>query len=395
MKTGTKILIGNWFIVILFIALGTFCFINIKELRKNTYKEIDNHLTVKNIIEIKTLITDLESIEKEFLITGEDDLISPYKKTEERLTRKVKETEERLRNKNNSEESDWIEKIIRLIQQWNEIASKEIEIKNKIKILINSETDSKLMNELEKEIDNFIDKEMINFRKSENTNESVPVLIKKNIEIRLLLSDLKNVVSRFLLTGESEYLLEYSEKKEKISDHINEINSLLPKDNQEHLRYIRKIKELSENWYETAASKTEIRKESDSLISKGPGREIIKELYNEFEAFIAYKENLFTEYREHNIKKEEEQTQILPAIAGIAFLLATLISLIIARNIKADRAVSEQSPCSRKYEIKEGIEVYKIANAINDSVGEMTKITALLQEVSDSLKKKHQKWDME
>jgi len=395
MKTGTKILIGNWFIVILFIALGTFCFINIKELRKNTYKEIDNHLTVKNIIEIKTLITDLESIEKEFLITGEDDLISPYKKTEERLTRKVKETEERLRNKNNSEESDWIEKIIRLIQQWNEIASKEIEIKNKIKILINSETDSKLMNELEKEIDNFIDKEMIDFRKPENTNGSVSALIKKNIEIRLLLSDLKNVVSRFLLTGESEYLLEYSEKKEKISDHINEINSLLPKDNQEHLRYIRKIKELSENWYETAASKTEIRKESDSLISKGPGREIIKELYNEFEAFIAYKENLFTEYREHNIKKEEEQTQILPAIAGIAFLLATLISLIIARNIKADRAVSEQSPGLRKYEIKEGIEVYKIANAINDSVGEMTKIAVLLQEVSDSLKKKHQKWDME
>ncbi len=394
MKTGTKILIGNWFIVTLFIALGTFCFINIKELRKNTYKEIDNHLTVKNIIEIKALITGLESIEKEFLITGEDDLITPYKKTEERLIRKVRETEERLKNKNNPEESDWFEKIRRLIQQWNEIAAKEIEIKNKIKILINSETDSKLMNELEKEIDNFIDTEMINFRKPENTNEPVPVLIKKNIEIRVLLADLKNGVSRFLLTGKSEHFLEYSYAKEKISDHINEINSLLPKDNQEHLRYIRKIKELSENWYETAASKTELRKESDSLISKGPGREIIKELYNEFEAFINYKENLFTEYREHNIKKEEEQTQILPASAGIAFLLATLISLILARNIDvspANRAVSD----SKKYEIREGIEVCKIANAINGSVGELTKIAVLLQEVSDSLKKKHQKWDME
>jgi len=407
MKAGTKILLGNWLIVTLFILIIILGLINIREIINDSYKVMDNHIIIKNIIEMKTLITDLEAREREFLITGENDLIAPYKEKEDMLIKKVLETEELLKSKNNPEESDWLEKIRGLIQQRKEIAAKKIEIRNKIRILIDSEAENNVINDMEKESDNFIDTELVNFRKIMNTNEAVksdyPVLVKKNIEIRLLLADMKNGVSRFLITGKPEHLIKYSEAKEKFSNQINEIESMLLKDNQEHLQYIRKIKELSDNWYETVASKTEIRKELDSLISKGPGREIMKEIYNEFETFIVYKENIFTEHRRDYIKGDSDLVRIIMSSVGITVIFSLIISLILARSVSKSlpkkSKVSRQQPSQQPsyiagYEIKQGNEIYQIANAVNNSVGELTKIAVLLQEVSDSLKKRHQKWEV-
>jgi CHASE3 domain sensor protein len=230
-----------------------------------------------------------------------------------------------------------------------------------------------------------------------DTNEPVkpahPMLLKKMTEIRLLIADLKGNMNHFLLTGNLLYDLPYPQMIEEISIQIEEIKALLEKESSNQLQYIQKTEALFKNWHEAAISKAEVRKELETLIDKGPGVKIMASLENEFETFIDSRNNIFTFQCQDYMKKESDMIRIVGAGSGIAVMFALLISFFLARSI-AQTGQSRKGSYVTGYEMRKEDEIHQVAYAINNSVGELTKIAVLLQEISDELKRKSQKWEM-
>ncbi|MGE0085469.1 MAG: methyl-accepting chemotaxis protein [Desulfococcaceae bacterium] len=168
MSLTQKLILSNFFPVMLIVILGCVATFSIKSLLNNNYWVGHTHEVINNILRIKNLIVDMETGERGFLITGNDKFLEPYIEGKKNITELIEVLKKKVND--NPEQVTRLGKIEKNINSWVEkVSIPEINARkdvisgsktmNDIVLLIESGTGKKMMDELRSQINEFTDTE--------------------------------------------------------------------------------------------------------------------------------------------------------------------------------------------------------------------------------------------
>jgi len=213
---------------ILFVALyGAFSFYGLSSLQSSNKWVKHTQDVIFSALEIEKLAVDLETGERGFLLTGQNEFLEPYNGAKNRLFRRISETKSLVSD--NPHQVERLSEIEEQIEQWlREIANPEIQLREDVRAgeaaasrlvtAIKGGEGKKILDGIRAHLDDL----NVMFATSENH-------IAKNfvMSIAKRLVDQETGQRGFLLTGDDDYLAPYNEGKKSLSGDIESLHSLI------------------------------------------------------------------------------------------------------------------------------------------------------------------------
>jgi methyl-accepting chemotaxis protein/coenzyme F420-reducing hydrogenase delta subunit len=292
---GTKMILGSSFPLLLVIILGIVCMINIRSLLETSARVDYSHRIMGSAKDIDKIISDLESGERGFLISGKGEFLKSYTNGNKNLHNKIETSAQLV--KDFPKQVERLQKINKLIDQWNEAAAQpEIAKRRQVAVTIKNDqyVKQKLASGIGKdkieEVAIHLESLDIDFLNSENMGGTNLIMtITTDIE------NLKSGMRGFLITGKEEFLLKYQNAKDAFYRHEKFVHQIIEAtfDREETVEFFESMQQLLAKWMDEYASPLiEKRKnisnndaEFDNIITKIDSNDSFK-ILDEIEFFI-------------------------------------------------------------------------------------------------------------
>jgi CHASE3 domain sensor protein/putative methionine-R-sulfoxide reductase with GAF domain len=400
-KVGQKIIMGYIAILVLMIGMVFLLFLSLNHLTKDfTFLIEHDQPVLSNAHQLAKLIVDMETGERGFLITGQDEFLEPFEKGMAQFYTLL-ELEKKLVS-DNLVQLARLEKIEILHKKWIDIAANpEISQRREVN---KSSISAEYLQEVLKigvgkgildELRALLDQMEANFVKK-NDLESIILTVK----IAKDMIDQETGQRGFLITGEEHFLEPYHNGKRQLLKDISALQTRLSNDS-DNLALLKKVESLAFQWIEKAAkpeinARVEMNKnpvtmsDVSGMIQAGTGKALLDQIRHEFEIFIKT-ENDLNRQRADEAQQNVIQVRILTlALTLGSFIIGLLLSISISHSITRPlSALTDMGEKMQAGNIKQitDIQTYTIISQITNRQDEIGEIGRTYHALADYFKK--------
>lgn len=325
----TKLSGGLLAIFLIILVAGGLIFMSTATVTRDFDFIIQHDLPViANAQRLQKLIVDMETGQRGFVITGQEEFLEPLIAGEKEFNELIV-IEKQLVSDNPAQVAR-LNKIDSLVKEWiNEAGNKEIEAKRRDLAegpvaLIKSGVGKNILDDLRQEFDDF-------FAAENDLNIIIAVE-----RLQKLVVDAETGQRGFVIVGEDEFLEPYNNA---LIEFDQVLTSLEPQLSGLQAQRLESIADLFQQWDEEAGSKeiaakrTDLAEGSAALIEMGTGKAILDEIRINFEKFIET-ENDLTVSRDEEVQDAVRFDIILTivGILGILFFII-LIGFLLNKNV--------------------------------------------------------------
>jgi len=378
MRISTKVTLGYCLVIMLMCVISAVIYRGVSSI-VDASKWVNHTYEVIRIAEsVSAAMVDMETGQRGFLVTGQDEYLEPYFSGEKRSLELINKGKH-LTSDNPEQGVRWDE-LKKLRSNWiKEVAETEIETRRKVEQgfesvenfkKISSRTVGKMIfDDIRRILQGLDDK----FSAINNTSGSQLITL-----ITLDLVNMETGQRGFLLTGKEESLEPYVAGQKSLDKHLNQATRIIRGTNVTQ-RDINQLSERINDWIKEAAdpeinarrdvnnyplAMTDIKKmmwEGNGKIYMDTIRGVIKDIVDAEEILIAK--------RSEN-QKSSSQFVILTTIIGtiIAILFSIVIAVIVTRSIATPIALIN----NRLKEVINGDLTKRIEINVHDELGQLS-----------------------
>jgi len=344
LKVGKKILIGYIALLVLMGSIVAVLLFSLNNLTKDfTFLVEHDQPVLTNAHRLQTLVVDMETGERGFLITGNEEFLEPYYNAINEFDTLV-EIEKQLVSDNPPQVAG-LEKIIQLHDEWIQKAAKP-EIAKRHEANKATVTATYLQEMLKGEIGKGILDKLRAVLAQMETN----LMTKGDLEsVILTLKIAKDMVEQetgqrgFIITGAENFLEPYQQGQAQLKADILALRPRLANDS-ENLTHLNQVELLSKQWLEKAG-KPEIQARQEmnanpvtiadvsALIQSSIGKRILNKMRTQFVTFIQT-ENQLNAQRVKEVKQQVMLVEFLTLSLTLgAIVIGLLLGIFISRGI--------------------------------------------------------------
>ncbi|MDM8532267.1 CHASE3 domain-containing protein [Anaerolineales bacterium HSG25] len=346
LKIGQKIILGYITLAVLQAIMIIVLLMNLYSLTNSfTFLVEHNQPVLLNAAQLEKLVIDMETGERGFLITGNEEFLEPYNNGLNKFDNLL-ELEKMLVSDNPSQVGA-LEELGRLHDKWQRVAGQpEIAKRREAnKATVSAEHLQEVVREeagktIMDKIRGLLDSMETDFRTADD-----PENIILTVKIAKDMIDQETGQRGFLITGEDNFLEPYNQGRTELVKDIAKLRAKLTNDSTNRTR-LSQIETLATEWIEKAAEpEINARREMDAnpvtmsdviaMIETGTGKSILDEMRGRFVDFIQTEEEL-NKQRSEVATEQANLTYLLGfgVIIG-SFIFGIAIGYFISRNIIA------------------------------------------------------------
>jgi CHASE3 domain sensor protein len=344
LKVGQKIIFGYIILLILMVSIISTLLFNLNNLTQDfTFLVEHDQPVLSNAHKLAKLVVDMETGERGFLITGNDEFLEPYQKGLAEFEVLLKKEQELVRN--NPPQVATLETIGRLHHKWLENAVlPEIAKRREANQAMVSAID--LQEVLKKGVGKGILDELRGIFEQLEANLTAKGDLDSVILVVKLAKDMVDQETGqrgFIITGAENFLEPYHRGKTQLTKHVAALHTRLAKD-ADNRALLEQIKTLVVQWEKKAAEpEIKARREMNAnpitledvavMIEVGTGKRILDKIRFHIEQFIQIEHELNNQ-RSHEAQQNIKQLYILTLSMTLGTLIiGLLLSLSISRGI--------------------------------------------------------------
>ena len=344
LNIGQKMALGYAVLLVFLVALAIIVLTNLSGIVKQFNFVIEHDAPViANVRELSKLVVDMETGQRGFIITGEDEFLEPYNVGTKEFKKLIEKEKELVSD--NPGQVKALEEIEDLVNQWQQkAASPEIALGKTIaKNFIDADYLQKLLangvgKRIVDDIRSVFDEMVDNFRRA--GNEEGVIL---SISMAKDMVDIETGQRGFVITGKDAFLEPYVAGQKRLERHISMLRNLLPGD-ERNLTLLAKVESLANDWFEKAAipeidarqemdKRPETLKDAAALLAAGTGKNILDQIREEFKKFLKVEESL-TIKRYADASGSAIRTRNITIIFLIvSIIFGGVVALLISRSI--------------------------------------------------------------
>ena len=389
LRVGQKIVAGSIITIALVAIIMAVVLINMNTLTNDFNFLVEHDQPVlSNIAELQKLQVDMETGERGFVITGEDEFLEPYNNAQDIFDSLIEE--EKVLVSDNPPQVVRLEEIESLHNDWLRLAA-EPEIAKRREVNLATTTTATLEETLATgvgkgildELRGVLDQMESSFRAADNLDAAILA-----VQIGKDMVDQETGQRGFIITGEESFLEPYNASQERLADHIAELRVLLVDDPANRTR-LDQVESLANDWVVKAgepeiAARREVNAnpatvaDVAAMLEVGTGKDILDDMRVHFDEFTAIE----VELNQQRAADAEQQAQTT-AVLGISFTLLGIaitffLGSYVARNITT--SLDEVTTSAQKIiggdldvevEIRSEDEVGQLAGTFNDMTSQL------------------------
>lgn len=336
LKIGTKIISGYVLLVVLQVILTGVLMVSLYRLT-NEFSFLIQHdqPVLANAFRLEKLVVDMETGERGYLITGQDEFLEPYYNGLQDFSDLMAEEKELVND--NPSQVQLLEDIETLHNQWLEAAAKPAIAKRQ-------EVNEATVNAdyLQRVLRGGVGKSILDEIRGVLTDMEADVTRDDDLDKAILTVKIaKDMVDRetgergFLITGEERFLEPYNAGQQHFSEHTDQLRTRLTGDSG-NLARLNQVEQLAQEWEEKAAlpeinARREMNENSATMddvvamISAGTGKALLDEIRDKFATFIQEEISL-------NQQRSDDATSLANITFAIGFII-TLASVVLGPSI--------------------------------------------------------------
>jgi len=384
--------LGYAVLLVFLVALAIIVLTNLSGIVKQFNFVIEHDAPViANARELSKLIVDMETGQRGFIITGEEEFLEPYNEGASEFEKLIEKEKELVSD--NPGQVKALEKIEDLVSQWQQKAARpEIAIGRKIATnLIDADyLQGLLANGVGKGImDNIraaLDVMIGNFGRTRNKDGMI-----LSVSLAKDMIDLETGQRGFVITGKEEFLGPYLAGQKRLEGHISKLRNLLSGD-ERNLTLLAKVESLANDWFEKAAipeidarqemdKHPETLKDAAALLSTGTGKNILDQIREEFKKFIKVEDDLMIKrYADAsgNAIRTRNVTIILLIVSiifgGVAALLISRSIINPVHELSDAVGIVAKGDLTSKIEVRTKDEIGQLAVGFNQMVEDLRRL---------------------
>ena len=378
LKVGQKIISGSLITILLVIIIITIVLVNMNTLT-NSFNFLVEHdqPVLANVAKLEKLAVDMETGQRGFIITGEDEFLEPYNAAEAIFLDLLEE--EKALVSDNPPQVERLDEISELHNDWLRLAAEpEIAMRREVnEATVISDTLQEILRgrvgkNILDELRNKLSTMEASFTKADNLEAAILA-----VKIEKDMVDQETGERGFIITGEESFLEPYNAGQAALSTNISALRALLTED-ATNSALLDEVETLANDWVEQAA-KPEIaaRREVDAnpatiadvsaMLEVGTGKTILDEMRVLFEEFNQIEVEL-------NEKRSDDATQQAQTTAALAIgftALGIFITFALGSFISRNITLSLESVTESAEKIIEGDFSSEVAVTSQDEVGDL------------------------
>ncbi|MCP4142362.1 MAG: GAF domain-containing protein [Chloroflexi bacterium] len=393
LKVGQKITLGSLITMVIVVIIITTVLINLNTLTNDFSFLVEHDQPVlSNIARLEKLAVDMETGQRGFIITGEEEFLEPYNNAQDIFDSLIEE--EKVLVSDNPPQVERLNKILALHDQWLLLAA-EPEIAKRREVnqatitadalqeILLGEVGKNILDELRGELD-----KMESSLRAKDNLEAVILVV----QIEKDMVDQETGQRGFIITGEESFLEPYTAGQEALESDIAALSVLLAEDSVNRVK-LDKVETLANDWREQAGEpEIAARRAVDAnpatiadvsaMLEVGTGKDILDDMRVLFEEFTQIEVEL-NEQRAADAASQARTTNILAIVFTIIGIVITLtLGFAIAGNITS--SLQDVSESAQK--IIEGDFSSEVEIITQDEVGDLaTTFNAMTEQLSTTL----------
>ncbi len=393
LKVGQKITLGSLITMVIVVIIITTVLINLNTLTNDFSFLVEHDQPVlSNIARLEKLAVDMETGQRGFIITGEEEFLEPYNNAQDIFDSLIEE--EKVLVSDNPPQVERLNKILALHDQWLLLAA-EPEIAKRREVnqatitadalqeILLGEVGKNILDELRGELD-----KMESSLRAKDNLEAVILVV----QIEKDMVDQETGQRGFIITGEESFLEPYTAGQEALESDIAALSVLLAEDSVNRVK-LDKVETLANDWREQAGEpEIAARRAVDAnpatiadvsaMLEVGTGKDILDDMRVLFEEFTQIEVEL-NEQRAADAASQARTTNILAIVFTIIGIVITLtLGFAIAGNITS--SLQDVSESAQK--IIEGDFSSEVEVITQDEVGDLaTTFNAMTEQLSTTL----------
>ncbi|MDM8559186.1 CHASE3 domain-containing protein [Candidatus Parabeggiatoa sp. HSG14] len=341
MKFRTQLWLGNGMVLVLMIIIAGVVYYSINSLLSHSKWVTHTHNVIEHSLLLQKSLIDMETGMRGFLITGKEEFLVPHYEGEKQFEKVIANTKNLVSD--NPEQVERLNKIHQIANQWHE-EFLEVGIAQRKNVIAGAKDADYLQEVLGKEVGKHI-REKIMIVLSELRDNA-----KDNKEIEILILSIANDLLKqqtgergFLIAGKENFLELYHKGREMLKIHLTKMEQLMA-DDPENMKLVNKVKKLTIEWIEKAATplieaRREINKNSTSLkdiaayIETGKGKKFMDEIRELLKQFIDTEQRLLIIRKGKTTKTSKMVINVTLFGTCLAFIFGVIIIIVITHNI--------------------------------------------------------------
>lgn len=222
LRIGGRIVLGFLIVLAMLIIIGVTVFYNIRSVQHNFKWVLHTDIVLRTAEQLKKDVVDMETGERGFAITGNEDFLEPYKngqvdfrKLMEYLQKKVDDNPKQVRRLQDIEDNlnKWIQNVaVPVINKRRQVENNQANI-NEVVIMVQAGKGKEIMDQMRQEFELFIAEENELMKKREKDTETTVASTEFIIILLVLVSIVLVVVLTIVITRSITRPLNYVVEK--------------------------------------------------------------------------------------------------------------------------------------------------------------------------------------
>ncbi len=396
-----KIMSGFFAIMILLLGMGIPVLVN----TYNTDQMFENVVSKDTKILLNTqklikLIVDMETGQRGFIITGEENFLEPYNNGIIEFDKTIKELKELLVD--NIGQLDKLRTIQLSVEKWQNLAAiPEIEMGRKVaksgefREQLNALLAKDQASDLQADIHAILRRIALNFELAGSSRGSIAVL---NVSSNLHKMEAAHL--SYLLTGKANFIDQYKAIKKQIPNQLDKLTSQSAQ-SLKNRKLINELKILVANGIQNNSNTTlslrgeinnspETASDVRTLLANAVGKNILDGIRQDFEEFISYNDQQALIHFKSAKESSSSTIQIIWLIVLLAPIIAIFIGFQLSNSIST--ALEKLIEASRK--IANGEKDVRLSISTNDEIGKLSRqMNYMAANIQESVEKsEEQDW---
>jgi methyl-accepting chemotaxis protein len=398
----TQLYLGNGTVLVLMIIIAVVVYQSIHSLISTSRWVTYTYDVIEQGRILQKSLTDMETGERGFLLTGKEAFLEPYSKGKEIFEEVVVKAQKMIEH--NQELVELLEKTHELADQWDEtVAMPAIEKRKQIadgikdarylEEFLSTGVGKNIMDEIQQIL------EQLQKQTTDSNNQTVELLL---VSLAKKLFEQESGQRGFLITGKEDFLQPYNTGITALEKQLQMLEQHWA-EKPANLQQINKLRQLINQWREKAvAPELAVRREMNkntmhfqdiiAPIEKGDGKKLMDKAQALLESFIAQEKKLLAERQENTMQKAHFAIYVSLYGTLLALFIGILLIALLTRNIMrfVDKViVSSQAVSNEAEEIAQGNlnlsqRTQEQAASLQETAASMEQMTSTVQQNTEN-----------
>jgi methyl-accepting chemotaxis protein len=403
-KFRTLLLLGNGVVLVLLLLIAGLVYQSINSLLLHSQWVTYTHTVIEQGLFLQQSLTDMETGERGFLITGKEDFLAPYHQGIKQFEGVITEIKESVSD--NPAQVELLNQVSQLAEKWHhEIAKVSIGLRKEI---VTGAKDADYIEDilaqgvgkrLREKIMGLLEQLRVAMQKKGDKEGEIMIL-----SIAQALLEQQTGQRGFLIAGKENFLKLYEKGRKGLETHLHQFEAHLKKNNEQaNLKRVEQIRKWVNNWLEKSAkplieARREMNKNTTQLkdvvafIETGNGKKLMDEMRERLTQFIQVEKTLLEER-----KREADTTAamvinitVFGSVLGFLFgvtviiLITRKIMRIVSRIIESSSSVSIAAEEIAQGNLNLSQRTEEQAASLEETTASMEEMTGTVQQNTDN-----------